>query len=57
MESWFVPVLARLGAHDPQAAADAVAACFEGLVLHRIARRDDRDPRPTFDLLVRAALG
>jgi len=57
MESSVVPALARLGAHDPQAAADAIAACFEGLILHRIVRHDDTDPRPTFDLVVRAALG
>ena len=41
----------------PQAAAAAIAACFEGLILHRIARHDDTDPRPAFDLLVQAALG
>jgi DNA-binding transcriptional regulator YbjK len=57
MESWMASVLARLGAHDPRAAANAVAACFEGLVLHRIARHDDTDPFSTFDLVVRAALG
>ncbi|MPZ67459.1 MAG: TetR family transcriptional regulator [Pseudonocardiaceae bacterium] len=57
MEASVVPALARLGAHDPQTAATAVMACFEGLILHRIARRDDTDPRPTFDLVVRAALG
>jgi hypothetical protein len=26
------------------------------LVLHRIARHDDRDPRPAFGLVVQAAL-
>jgi hypothetical protein len=57
MESSVVPALARLGAHDPQGAAAAIAACLEGLILHRIARHDDADPRPTFDLVVRAALG
>jgi len=56
MESWFVPTVARLGAQDPQTAAYAIAACFEGLVLHRIARHDDTDPRPAFALVVRAAL-
>ncbi len=56
MESSIVPALARLGAHDPQTAAAAIAACFEGLILHRIARHDDTDPRPIFDLLVRAIL-
>lgn len=57
LESSAVPALARLGAPDPQAAAAAVMACFEGLILHRIARLDDTDPRTTLDLVVRAALG
>lgn len=39
------------------AAAAAIAACFEGLILHNIARHDGADPRPTFDLVLRAALG
>jgi DNA-binding transcriptional regulator YbjK len=56
MESWFAPTIARLGARDPRTASDAIAACFEGLVLHRIARHDDTDPRPAFELVVRAAL-
>lgn len=56
MESTAVVALARLGARDPQAAAIAVAACFEGLLLHRIARHDSTNARPTFDLVVRAAL-
>lgn len=57
MESSVVAALDRLGADDPRAAANAITACFEGLILHRIARRDATDPRPAFDLLVRAALG
>jgi hypothetical protein len=32
-------------------------ACFEGLIPHRVARHDDTDPRPVFDLVARAALG
>jgi AcrR family transcriptional regulator len=51
-----VPALAELGAHDPPAAGGAIAACFEGFILHNIARHDDTDPRPTFDLVVRAVL-
>jgi len=57
MEASALVVLARLGAHDPHAAATAVMACSEGLILHRIARHDDTDPRPAFELVVRAALG
>ncbi len=57
MEASVVLVLARLGARDPHAAATAVMACSEGLILHRIARHDDTDPRPAVELVVRAALG
>lgn len=56
MESIVVVALARLGARDPVTAAAAVAACFEGLLLHRIARHDDSDPRPVFEMVVGAAL-
>jgi hypothetical protein len=55
MEATVIPALAQVGAHDPAAAGAAIAACFEGLLLHNIARHDDADPRPTFDLVVRAA--
>lgn len=51
-----VVALARLGARDPQGAATALAACFEEHLLHRVARHDETDPRPTFELLVAAAL-
>lgn len=56
MEALSVVALARLGARDPHTASIAVAACFEGLLLHRIARHDLTDPRPTLGLVVRAAL-
>jgi DNA-binding transcriptional regulator YbjK len=56
MESIVVVALARLGAREPTTAAAAVAACFEGLLLHRIARHDESDPRPVFELVVGAAL-
>jgi hypothetical protein len=45
-----------LGARDPVTAGAAIAACSEGLLLHNIARHDDTDPRPRFDLVVRATL-
>ncbi|MCU1444066.1 MAG: TetR family transcriptional regulator [Cryobacterium sp.] len=48
--------VAALGARDPRAAAEAIAACFEGLVLHRIARRDYSDPRPALETVVKGAL-
>jgi DNA-binding transcriptional regulator YbjK len=56
MEAMGVVALARLGARDPQTAAVALAACFEGLMLHRIARDDQTDPRPIISLVVQAAL-
>lgn len=56
MEAMAVTALAGLGARDPRAAASTVAACFEGLLLHRIARHDSTDPRPVFALVVRAVL-
>jgi DNA-binding transcriptional regulator YbjK len=51
-----VATMASLGARDPEVAAAALVACFEGLLLHRIARHDDTDPRPVFDQVVRGAL-
>lgn len=51
-----VTALAELGARDPQAAAEAIAACFEGLLLHRIARHDNTDARPIFTTVVAGAL-
>lgn len=51
-----VVAMARLGARDPQVAAATIAACFEGLMLHRIARHDESDPEPIFALAVQAAL-
>ncbi|MFI6678987.1 TetR/AcrR family transcriptional regulator [Kribbella sp. NPDC050470] len=56
MENIAVTALAGLGAPDPPAAARALAAASEGLILHRIARHDDVDPRPTFELLLKVAL-
>jgi hypothetical protein len=56
MEALGVVALARLGARDPQTATAAMAACFEGLLLHRIARHDQTDPRPIITLIVQAAL-
>jgi len=56
MEATAAPAFAELGAPHPRAASVAIAACVEGLTLHNIARHDDADPRPTFDLVVKAAL-
>jgi AcrR family transcriptional regulator len=57
MERTIVPAFAMLGAPDAQLATDTLAACFEGLFLHRLARHAEIDPRPVLDLVVRAGLG
>lgn len=56
MESSVVAVMTRLGASDPVVAAATVMACLEGLILHRVVRHDDADPRPVIELVVRSAL-
>lgn len=56
LEAAVIGSLAEMGARDPLAAVQAIAACFEGLTLHRIARHDFTDPRPAFETVVRGAL-
>lgn len=56
MERTVVPAFAALGAPDPQLATDALATCFEGLFLHRLARHAQIDPRRVIDLVVHAGL-
>lgn len=51
-----IAAFARLGAHDPKSATDTLAACFEGLLMNRISRDLDTDPRPVFELVIRGAL-
>ena len=51
-----VSSLAEMGARHPEAAAEAIASCFEGLLLHRIARQVSTDPRPVFEAVVHGAL-
>lgn len=51
-----LPVLQRLGAEDPNLAAETIASCMEGLILHRMARHDQSDPRPILRTVVRAVL-
>jgi DNA-binding transcriptional regulator YbjK len=55
MEEAVVSGLAAMGARDPHASAQAIAACFEGLILHRIARHAYTDPRPIFETVVHGA--
>ncbi|MGW6278045.1 TetR/AcrR family transcriptional regulator [Kribbella sp. NPDC055071] len=56
LETLATAALADLGAPQPREAARALAAASEGLILHRIARHDEVDPRPTYALLLKAAL-
>lgn len=51
-----LPAVARVGARDPEAATNTLAACFEGLFMQRIARNENPDPRPVFEIVVRGAL-
>jgi DNA-binding transcriptional regulator YbjK len=56
LETALRQVLHDLGVSDTVTPARTIMACAEGLILHRIARRDDSDIRPVLDLVVRAAL-
>ena len=56
MEAATVGMLARMGATNPEPGAAAIMACSEGVILHRIARHDETDPRAVIELVVRAAL-
>jgi DNA-binding transcriptional regulator YbjK len=56
MEDATAAALHNLGAPDPATAALAVMACAEGLILHRIARGDETDPRPALALVLRGVL-
>ena len=55
MESSVIAAMSRLGAHDPIVGSQAVMACAEGVILHRIARHDNTDPRPILALVISAA--
>jgi DNA-binding transcriptional regulator YbjK len=50
-------LLGAFGVADPATAAVTMAAVYEGMLLHAIARGDDTDPRPMLDLVIRAARG
>lgn len=56
MEQAIRPALVGLGAPDPDALLAALAAAFEGMFLHRIARHAEIDPRPVFEIIVRGGL-
>jgi AcrR family transcriptional regulator len=55
-EAPVIVALAKLGASDPRAAAVILITCMQGVLLRRIARLDESDPRPVIEAAVRAAL-
>jgi AcrR family transcriptional regulator len=57
MEELVIPSVTRLGAPDPKLAANALAACFEGLFLQRIARHADVDAKSILHTMVGAFVG
>jgi DNA-binding transcriptional regulator YbjK len=56
MTGWATGILIDLGAPDPEAGADALVACCEGFILHRIARGETKDPRAALRTAVRGVL-
>jgi hypothetical protein len=56
MEGAIMPTLIALGAPEPRALMAALAAAFEGMFLHRIARHADLDPKSVFDIILRGGL-
>lgn len=54
---WTTALLAQIGARSPSAAARALMATAEGLVLHRVTVDPDAEIRPVIDRVVRACLG
>ena len=57
VEAPFVLALAALGVRDPRAAIAVLVPCLQGLLLSRISRLDDADPRPVVSRVVQAVLG
>ncbi|MGW8568592.1 TetR/AcrR family transcriptional regulator [Isoptericola sp. NPDC055881] len=53
---WGERVAERLGAPAPRAAILALAAAYEGLLLHAVARHDTTDPGAILTLVAEAAL-
>ncbi|MFD8494765.1 TetR/AcrR family transcriptional regulator [Amycolatopsis sp. NPDC059657] len=56
MTDLVVPVLARLGASEPQLAATAIGVCGQGFFVQAIAGGTTPDPRPVLGVVVRGAL-
>ncbi|MGY1670747.1 TetR/AcrR family transcriptional regulator [Geodermatophilus sp. SYSU D00710] len=56
VEAPLVLALAGLGVRDPRAATAVLVPCLQGLLLRRISRLDDADPRPVVSRVVQAVL-
>jgi len=54
MEATIVPAVRRLGAKEPEIAAHALSACFEGLFLQKLARHVDVEAGPILERVVHA---
>lgn len=54
MEATIVPAVKRLGAKQPEIAAHALSACFEGLFLQKLARHVDVEAGPILEKVVHA---
>ena len=54
MEATVVPAVKRLGAAEPEIAAHALSACFEGLFLQKLARHVDVEAGPILEKVVHA---
>lgn len=51
-----IPALAALGAPDPAVAAQAVASCFEGMLVHRVLRHAELDARGVLAVVIAGVL-
>lgn len=56
LEGFVTQVFSRLGATDPSAAATALMACAEGIILHRVVRHDTGDARDALRVVIHGAL-
>ncbi len=57
LEAPLVLALASLGVRDPRAGVAVLVPCLQGLLLRRIARLEESDPRPVVGTVVRALVG
>jgi DNA-binding transcriptional regulator YbjK len=57
LEAPLVLALAGVGVRDPRAATAVLVPCLQGLLLRRIARLEESDPRPVVGTVVRALAG